>query len=99
MEICTQVIPHSCHIPHKQLSIMVRYLNCMAGIIQRCFFSVNMNNIDFTVYLYLYIKTDEMVPSSLLIQINININLPIGQNLGKRFHLTSFDCRSDPSDL
>lgn len=80
MEVCTQVIPHSCQIAHKQLSIMVRYLNCPAGIIQLCV-SVNVNNIDFTVYLYLYIETDEMVPSSLLIQIDININLPIGQKL------------------
>lgn len=33
MESCAQVMPHSCHIPHKQLSIMVRYLDCLNCVI------------------------------------------------------------------
>lgn len=33
MESCVQGIPHSCHNQHMQLSVMVRYLDCLFGAI------------------------------------------------------------------
>lgn len=55
MERCAQVMPHSCHITHKQLSIMVRYLDCLNCVIL-LFVAVDMNNWNYIVHI-IFLKT------------------------------------------